>query len=161
MVVDDIDEQTGYSERHGVESASVLTICDDQMAADIAALLAPRITDRTVVEIGGGIGLLAFHLAAHAKRVYCFEANPLWSSSFVKFLYRAKPKNVSYVFGASSEFAGQIYADVAVFATHSGVDSMKRAGLLFAPDVIDIYGEIIAANPGRFDPLARLLRPLV
>ena len=156
------DELMAYSERHGVESAGILTITDDKTAALAALSLAPLIEDRTVVEIGGGIRLLAMHMGYIAKRVYCIEANPMWSSCFIAALLRKKRKNVSYLFGAASEFEGLIEADVAVFCTHSGIASMKAAGVaLFAPVVVDVYGEMIAANPEAFDKTARTLRELV
>lgn len=148
-----------YYERHGVESASVLTVVEDDLAGMIAEHLSPRITGKIVVEIGGGIGLLACHLGVYAKRVFCIEANPVWSDTFVKLLLEKKPPNVSYLFGTAAEFAGVFTADVALFATHSGVSAMKEAGHLFAPQVIDIYGEILAdAKPGKFDPVALALR---
>lgn len=158
-LMEDSDVGAEYMSRHGVRSAAVLTIVADELGAGIADMLAPRIAGKTIVEIGGGIGLLAFHLARHARRVYCIEANPLWSSAFVSTLFARKPRNVSYLFGVAEEFAGDISGDVAVFATHSGVDSMHDAGLLFCPIVIDIYGEMIAARPEAFDPLARAMRP--
>jgi hypothetical protein len=65
-----------YSERHGVNAAGVLTMYRDEAAELVAQYLAPRIEGRTIVEIGGGVGLLAFHLGQYAKRVYCIEANP-------------------------------------------------------------------------------------
>jgi hypothetical protein len=148
-----------YSMRHEIASQAVLTVTDDESAALIAHHLAPRIEGRTVVEIGGGIGLLALHMGFIAKRVFCIEANPIWSSAFIACLLANKPKSVSYLFGAADEFAGMVRGDVALFCTHSGIESMRRAASLFAPTVIDVYGEIIAANPSRFDPLARALRP--
>jgi hypothetical protein len=159
LVIEDSAFGAVYAQRHGIQSASILTVCDDELAAGIARLIAPRIAGKTVVEIGGGIGLLAMHLADYADRIYCIEANPLWSSVFVNILLAQKPKNLSYLFGSADEFAGQITADVAIFATHSGIASMKKAGLLFAPLVIDIYGEMIADRPEAFDPVATLLRP--
>jgi hypothetical protein len=147
-----------YSKRHGIESLGVLPVTGDEGAGLIADYLAERIEGKTVVEIGGGIGLLAMHMGYIAKRVYCIEANPIWSSCFLAALLANKPKNVSYLFGAADEFAGQIKADVAVFCTHSGVASMKVAGSLFAPVVIDVYGELIASNPEAFDKTARKLR---
>lgn len=159
FVMDGADDLCAYTDRHGIQSASILTVCEDELAAGIAALIAPRIEGKVVVEIGGGIGILAFHLGRYAKRVWCIEANPIWSATFIELLFTLKPKNVSYLFGSADEFAGQIQADVAVFATHSGVDAMKEAGRLFAPLVIDIYGEMIADKPDDFDPLARALRP--
>ncbi len=147
-----------YSRRHGIASAAVLTVYNDETAATIAEHLAPRIAGKVVVEIGGGLGLLALHLGDHAKRVYCIEANPAWATAFLSALYTVKPKNVSYLFGAADEFAGVLRADVALFCTHSGVASMRAAAAMFAPEVIDVYGELIAANPSAFDPLASALR---
>ncbi len=147
-----------YSGRHNVESAGILTVFDDEKAAQLAHYLSADIEGKTVIEIGGGIGLLALHMGQYAKRVYCIEANPVWSSGFIAALLRKKPKNVSYLFGAADEFLGQIKGDVAVFCTHSGVQSMKLVAQQFAPKVIDVYGEMIANNPEAFDPLARELR---
>lgn len=149
-----------YSERHGIESAGVLTVADDEMAGLLAQHLAPQVKGKIVVEIGGGIGLLSLHLGRYAKRVYCIEASPVWSSCFLAALLAVKPKNVSYLFGAADEFAGQIKGDVAIFCTHSGLKSMKKAASLFAPKVIDVYGEMIANNPEGFHKTARKLRAL-
>lgn len=147
-----------YSERHGIASAAVLTVTDDETADLIASHLAPRIEGKTVVEIGGGLGLLSMHMGFIAKRVYCIEANPMWSWCFAGTLLAGKPKNVSYLFGAADEFVGCIKADVAIFCTHSGVETMGLVAAQFAPVVIDVYGELIAASPDKFDPLASLLR---
>jgi len=147
-----------YSERHNIASAAVLTIIDDETAGLIAEHLAPRIEGKTVVEIGGGIGLLALHMGHIAKRVYCIEANPMWSWCFAGTLLASKPKNVSFLFGAADEFVGTIKGDVAVFCTHSGVDTMRLVAAQFAPVVVDFYGELIASNPDCFDALARELR---
>ncbi len=148
-----------YFERHGVESQSVLTVYNDETAHLISERLAPRITGKRVVEIGGGIGILAFHLGVYASHVYCIEANPAWSWAFVGCLFMAKPKNVSYLFGAAEEFVGDIKGDIALFCTHSGVEDMKKIGQKFAPEVIDVYGEVLAADPEKFDQLAIALRP--
>jgi hypothetical protein len=152
------EASVAYSERHGIASAAVLTVTDDDTAGAIAEYLAPRIKGKTVVEIGGGIGLLALHLGTIAKRVYCIEANAMWSWTFAEILLHQKPKNVSYLFGSADEFVGCIKADIAVICTHSGVQAMKLVAAQFAPEVIDVYGEIIAGNPSEFDALARSLR---
>lgn len=150
-----------YSDRHNIGSAAILTIADDETAGLMAEYLSPRIAGKTVVEIGGGFGLLALHMGQYAKRVYCIEANPMWSWMFAHTLLAKKPKNVSFLFGAADEFLGAIKGDVAVFATHSDVTGMGLVGAQFAPTVIDIYSELIAANPGGFDPLASELRKFV
>jgi predicted RNA methylase len=150
-----------FSERHNVRSAPVLTVVDDETAALITERLAARIEGRTVVEIGGGIGLLSLHMASVAKRVYCIEANPVWSFSFVQLFLEKKPKNLSFLFGAADEFVGCIRADVAIICTHSDVGGMTLVGQQFAPIVVDVYGELVDANPEAFDAFARRARRLV
>lgn len=147
-----------YSERHGVNSAAVLTVLDDNHAMLIAERLRPRIEGKTVVEIGGGIGLLSLHLGHVAKRVYCIEANPMWSWTFAQCLLASKPKNVSFLFGAADEFLGCIKADVALYCTHSDVAGMGLVAAQFAPVVIDIYGELITEAPEHFDKVAVAIR---
>jgi predicted RNA methylase len=132
-----------YAERHGIGSAAVLTIHDDETAELVAGYLAPRIEGKVVVEIGGGIGLLAMYLGDYAKRVFCIEANPMWSWTFAALLLKNKPKNVSYLFGSAGEFAGQLRGDVALFCTHSDTAGMREAARPFADTLIDVYGEIL------------------
>lgn len=145
------DDAEAYAARHGVESIAVLTNYDDEHAGLVAEYLADRIRGRVVVEIGGGIGLLAFHMGQYASRVYVIEAAPAWSWAFAHMLYDRKPKNVSYLFGAADEFVGMVRADVALFCTHSGVSSMRAAASLFAPVVIDVYGELAPDAIARLD----------
>lgn len=149
-----------YSERHNINSAAVLTMTDDETAGLMAEYLAPRIEGKTIIEIGGGIGLLALHMGQYAKRVYCIEANPMWSSVFVAMLLSHKPKNVSFLFGAADEFVGTVKGDVAIYLTHSDVKGMGLVAAQFAPIVIDVYSEMIAANPEAFDKTATFLRQL-
>ena len=152
------ESMLAYGERHGITSQAVLTVTSDETAHDMMEYLAPRIKGKTVVEIGGGIGLLAMHLGQIARRVYCIEANPMWSWIFAAQLIKTKPKNVSFLLGAADEFVGCIKADVALFCTHSGVETMRLVAGQFAPVVIDVYGEMIAKSPELFDPFARVAR---
>lgn len=147
-----------YSERHGIAAAAILTVLDDNHALLIAERLRPRIEGKTVVEIGGGIGLLALHLGLIAKRVYCIEANPMWSWAFAEILLQQKPKNVSFLFGAADEFVGAIKGDIAIYCTHSDVKGIGLVASQFARTVIDVYGELIREAPHHFDPTARALR---
>jgi len=146
--------------RHGISSAAVLTVLDDEHAGLIAEHLRPRIEGKTVVEIGGGIGLLALHMGHIAKRVYCIEANPIWSWLFAGVLLEKKPRNVSFLFGAADEFLGCIRGDVSVYCTHSDVTGMGLIAAQFAPIVVDVYGEIIKTSPESFDETARMLRAM-
>lgn len=148
-----------FMDRHNIRSAPILTVTDAEIAGSIADRIEDRIRDKVVVEIGGGIGLLSLYMAAIARRVYCIEANPMWAASFTHLLLEMKPKNLSYIFGAADEFVGCINADVAVVCTHSDVAGMMAVGAQLAKGVIDVYGEIIEANPQEFDPVARKLRP--
>lgn len=150
-----------YSERHGIQSQAVLTVTTDEMADLICERFQDSLSGKTVIEIGGGIGLLACHMGLIAKRVYCIEANPMWSWVFAGTLLKHKPRNVSFLFGSADEFVGAIKGDVAVFCTHSGVESMRLVAQQFAPEVIDVHGALIAANPGLYDPVASELRKVV
>ena len=152
------DDSMNYSERHGINAQAVLTVHDDETGGLIAEHLAPRIEGKTVVEIGGGIGLLSLHMGIIAKRVYCIEANPMWSWTFAEVLLKTKPKNVSFLFGAADEFLGAIKGDVAIYCTHSDVHGMGLVAAQFAPVVIDVYGELIKASPASFDATASYLR---
>jgi predicted RNA methylase len=144
-----------YRARHGVRSAGILTVYSDETADLIASHLAPRIEGRVVVEVGGGIGLLACHMARYAKRVWCIEADPNWAPAFIVALMRERPKNLSYLFGAASEFYGTIRGDVALFCTHSDAAGMHEIGTHFAREVIDVYGEIVKPE---WNPLRDLTR---
>jgi len=62
---------SAFAERHNIHSAPKLTVIGDEMAELVCQHLAPRIAGRTVVEIGGGIGLLSLAMASVAKRVFC------------------------------------------------------------------------------------------
>ena len=157
-MMDGSEASQAYSERHGIRSAACLTVTDDEMAHAIAVRLAPRIEGKTVVEIGGGIGLLSLHMGRIAKRVYCIEANPVWSSCFIVALLHEKPRNVSFLLGAADEFVGTIKGDVAVYCTHSDVAGMGLVAAQFAPVVIDVHGEVLAKCPERFDAVVLALR---
>lgn len=159
-VMEGSEASQGYSERHNIRSAAVLTVSDDEIAMMAAQHLASRIEGKTVVEIGGGIGLLSLHMGLYAKRVYCIEANPMWSWVFAGALLAQKPKNVSFLFGAADEFLGCIKGDVALYCTHSDVSGMGLVASQFAPVVIDVWGELILHSPEKFDRNARYWRTL-
>lgn len=135
-----------YHARHGTQSAGILTVIDDERAGMIVEYLRPRIAGKIVVEIGAGIGLLACHLATVASRVYAIEADPNWTSCFLAVLYERKPANLTFIFGAAEQ-APPFAADVAVFCTLSGRRAMYEAGARFAPEVIDVYAELLRDRP--------------
>lgn len=145
-----------YHVRHGTESACILTNYDDEHAALVADYLRPRIAGKVVVEIGAGIGLLACHLAIDARRVYAIEVDPAWSATFIWCLYEKKPVNLTFIFGKADE-APPLAADVALFCTHSGRESLHRAATRFAPIVVDVYAELMKDNPKwqEVEPLTR------
>lgn len=151
--MDGSEDAMEYSRRHGIDSAAILTVYDDETAGLIALSLREKIEGKTVVEIGGGIGLLAFHLGVYAKRVYCIEANPMWAWTFAMLLLKNKPVNVSYLFGSAQEFVGKIAGDVALFCTHSDAAGMKIVGRGFAPEVIDVYEDYVRTAHPHIAPL--------
>ena len=137
------DEANRYSELHGIDSLAILTVYDDETASLVASHLERRVRHKTVIEIGGGFGLLAMHLSEYAKHIYVVEANPVWTSVYVAFLHRHKPPNVTFIFGSAEELAGRVKGDLAIFCTHSDASGMREAGLMLAPECIDVYGEIL------------------
>lgn len=135
-----------YCKRHGVNSASILTVTDDEVASMVAGVLEERIKGKTVIEIGGGIGILAFHLSIEAKQVICIEADPFWTDIYLALLHGQKPKNVTFIFGAADEVAGMIKGDVSLFCTHSDHHGMGKLAAKFAPKVIDVYKDILGKD---------------
>lgn len=128
-----------YAARHGIQSKAYPMIDTDAKAADVVRRIEQHITGKTVVELGGGCGLLALHMGGIAKRVYCIEANPLWAREFTERLLKDKPANVSYLFGAADEFTDTIKGGVAVFSTNSAIHPMRWIAMKFAPVVIDVW----------------------
>lgn len=45
-----------------------------------------------------------------------------------------------------------------MICTHSDIEGLKLTGKQLASEVIDVYGEMIEANPRAFDPTARRMR---
>jgi SAM-dependent methyltransferase len=125
-----------YHERHGVKSMLILTVTSYYNAFQEVERFWPRIKDKTVVEIGAGVGMLSLHMAKFAKRVFAIEADPSWSSVFVDVLYGLKPPNLTFIFGSAEELIGLIRADVAVVYTRSDIEGMTALARRFAPEVI-------------------------
>lgn len=147
-----------YERRHGVRSAPTLTVTSDEIAAAIVDRLEPRIRGKIIVDVGGGTGVLGMHLASVARRVFVIEAQPLWAAAWIDLYHEKKPRNLSYLFGAAEEFVGVVKADVGLVVTHSGLANMMAIAGKLAVQAIDVYGEIIDANPDAFDPWAREAR---
>ena len=131
-----------YHERHEVASALILTVWNEDQAK---ALLPPRflaaIENKVVVEVGAGIGMLAFVMARFARRVYAIEVDPAWTWVFVTELYRRKPAHLTWIFGRAEEMVGIIKADVAVICTRSGEREMCAVGEQLADHVVVVHEE--------------------
>jgi 2-polyprenyl-3-methyl-5-hydroxy-6-metoxy-1,4-benzoquinol methylase len=147
-----------YARRHGVRSAPNLAVMSDEIADLVTKYLQPRIQDKVVVDVGGGLGILAMHMATFASKIFVIEANPSWAVAYAEFLHAEKPANMSFCWGAAQEFIGQIRADVAIVTTHTDVSGLMSIAAQFAPDAIDIFGELINGNPEAFDEWARSAR---
>jgi predicted RNA methylase len=140
-----------YMERSGVNSLCILTVDSYRDALAEIERLWPRIKDKTVVEIGAGVGMLAVQMAKFAKRVYAIESDPAWAWVFTDALYAIKPPNLTYIFGRAQEMVGILKADVAVIYTNSDVGGMAKLASEFAPVVIRgplvPFGDRMLADP--------------
>lgn len=127
-----------YHNRHNITSLLILKRFEGRDISVISYLLADRLKNKTVVEIGAGVGLLSFELAKYAKKVYAVEADPAWNWVFVKFLYKEKPLNLTWIFGAAEQISDLIKADIAIISSNSGLDEMKTVAKKMAKETIII-----------------------
>jgi hypothetical protein len=131
-----LEEVGHFSREHGIRSLGVLTVTDLDEARRWAQQIAPWIAGQVVVEIGAGVGLLACAMAGIASHVFAIEADPAWSWVFTEHLYRAKPRNLTWIFGRAEDLVGRIRGDVAVVFTRSDVEGMRTLAAGFAPLVL-------------------------
>lgn len=125
-----------YHHRHGTPSLLILTQHSPEVAMESAAMLAPYIEGKRVIEIGAGVGFLAIEMAKLAKSVIAIETDPAWSWLFVHSLYTHKPRNLTWIFGDALGLADSIRGEVCVIFTHSGIEEMRAIGKRFAPLVL-------------------------
>ncbi len=125
-----------YHKEHGTVSMVVLTQYSQPLAQELARLLKEEIENKVVIEIGAGIGFLAIELAKLAKQVFAIEVDPAWSWVFTRSLYAHKPPNLTWIFGKAESVLPYVKGDVAIIATHSGIEELKELGHKFAPKVI-------------------------
>ena len=150
-----------YRSRHGLHGSNVLSVLSAEVANLIVEKIKDEIADKVVVEVGAGIGLLGIALGQYARKVFCIEANPYWGFVFAENLVADKPQNVSFLLGAAEEFRGIISGDVALFCAHLSIPYFSDLSSLFAPRVIDIYGEIFGRDSvATEDKMTRLKREL-
>ncbi len=123
-----------YHVRHKVKSALILRNYNTKKAMESVKNIVSSIMGKTVVEIGAGVGYLAIEMAKYAKRVFAIEADPAWSWYFTEYLYKNKPKNLTWVFGSADEIP--IIADVAIICSCSGIKDMKKKAYKMAKKVL-------------------------
>lgn len=134
-----------YHNKHQTASLGVLTVLNPLDARKIVKPLRARILNKTVVEIGAGIGYLALALARYSPSVFAIESDPAWSWIFMHHLYELKPAHLTWIFGRAESVAPWLRADVAIIVTRSGHEEMQQVARRMAPIVIDVYQEGIAA----------------
>jgi len=139
---------TPYHRKHGTESALILTMYNEKKALKAIRKIRDRIRNKTVVEIGAGVGYLAIAMAEYAKNVIAIEVDPGWSWYFVEYLYRHKPKNLIWIFGDAREIVKYIKTDVAVICSLSGIESMKKIAERMATEIILFWQEDKKKNGG-------------
>lgn len=132
-------EVSDYHFRHKVDSLCILTIYEPKKAKKVVELYKSSIVDKVVIEIGAGIGLFALESAKYAKEVFAIEADPAWTWVFIKYLYREKPPNLTWIFGVAEAMINRIYGDVCFVFTHSAQEQMMELAKNFAPKTINGY----------------------
>lgn len=131
----------GYHERHMTQSLGILTVCSAFDARRLIKPLRGKLLNKSVVEIGAGVGFLALELARYAHTVFAIESDPGWSWFFTHHLYQHKPPHLTWIFGRAESIASVLRADIAVIATHSGHKAMEAVARRMATEVIWIHGE--------------------
>jgi hypothetical protein len=124
-----------YDDRHGIASKHWLTILRPEDATWIVGRLGDRLVGKTVVEIGAGMGVLAVEMARVAKRVFAIEADPKWGLAFVRYMYRDKPTNLTWILDRAQNVVDLIRTDLAVVVTGSDEVNLRELAGRFAPDV--------------------------
>lgn len=132
--LDGSPDMRSFAERHGIASLNVLTILNPREARETVAKFRASIYRKRVVEIGAGVGYLALEMATMAKSVVAIESDPAWSWTFTKFLYRHKPRNLTWIFGQSETV--NVEADVAVICSRSGLAEMIEEARRLAPTIV-------------------------
>ncbi len=130
-----------YHRRHMTSSMGILTVARPEEARLLVKPIRHRILNKSVVEIGAGVGLFALEMARYANQVIGIESDPAWSWAFVNHLHHAKPEKLTWIFGRAETVSRFIEADVAVILTHSGHTDMLAVARRMAPEVIDYYAE--------------------
>lgn len=130
-----------YHAKHHTPSLLILTVLSLTDASVIVERFRDRIANKSVVEIGAGVGYLSLELAKYASEVFAIESDPAWSWLFTQHLYKVKPPHLTWIFGRAEAVASWLHADVAVIVTRSGHEEMQAVARRMAPTVIDIYGE--------------------
>jgi len=137
--VDGYKEAEEFHRRHMTPSCGIITVFDTQKIIDILTPILTRIHNKTVIEIGAGVGLLACGMAKIAKQVYAIESDPAWSWAFTKVLYEIKPPNLTFIFGKAESMIGILKVDIAIIVTRSGHKEMQAIAKQLASEVIDAY----------------------
>lgn len=134
-----IETVDDYDQRHMTASLGVLTALSPKGARRIVRPLRGIILNKTVVEIGSGVGYVALELARYSPKVFAIESDPAWSWLFTKHLYATKPPHLTWIFGRAEEVSQWIKADIAIIVTRSGHERMNSIARRMAPVVIDVY----------------------
>lgn len=137
--IDGYKEAEEFHRKYMTASCGILTVYNTQKVIEILNPIFDKIYNKTVVEIGAGVGLLALGMARVAKEVYAIESDPAWSWAFTKVLYEIKPPNLTFIFGKAETMIGLLKADVAVIVTRSGHKEMQEIARQLALEVIDVY----------------------
>lgn len=126
----------------------ILTIFNQEVAKAEVESFKDAIRDKTVVEIGAGIGLLSLEMAKYAKTVYAFELDPAWSWIFIKRYLYNKPDNLHFIFGDAEQFKDLIKSDVVVIYACQDIDHFLEIAEGFDPEIIIFNGDVYEIKKG-------------
>src|SRR5438876_140082 len=127
-----------YHKRHMTPSLGILTVHTPAEARRLVKPIRGQILNKSVVEIGAGIGLFALELARYSPKVFAIESDPGWSWLFTKHLYEQKPAHLTWIFGRAEEVAHYLKADVAIIVTRSRREKMEAVARRMAPLVLNL-----------------------
>lgn len=134
--IEDSADRNAYDARNGIRSRHYLTMVRPEDTDWIIARLRQRVTDKVVVEIGAGVGLFACELAKYAKHVYAIEVDLAWSWMFMRYLYRTKPQNLTWIIDRAETLVDVIRGDVCIVLTGSDEVALRTLAGRFAPEVV-------------------------
>jgi len=128
------------------KSMHILTVLDFDDAAREVSKFMEHIRNRRVVELGAGVGLLAYEMAKLAKSVVAVEFDPVWARVYLKHVYPKVLRSrlpLYFTIGDARHLQRfNMEFDVAVIYTYSAIDTPLNIASKVAKKTI-LNGKVI------------------